>query len=253
MKTREEQLQEWRERRGIQRATLRQKPPSSSSIPHPPVAKPGVIPNSINSNKDAAYPNETRYSPCMDDKENATQDQGFGLSYGTAKDNQQGREPQRPSFMAPTMSSQQHTARQSFLHSAVSVQPRDSTASLGLQHDNSSGVGNLLRERMSILCRDSMVPQTNAEHVPRWSMMESDIGNPGDAKIPCLQSMAKSLFEAPEIQQQCDKALNWQLKSSKDGATKDSRIAELAELTKLARRLLKQVRLMLACTVQISI
>lgn len=56
-----------------------------------------------------------------------------------------------------------------------------------------------------------------------------------------LEELARQLFQVPETVAQCDRALSWQLKSSKDGATKDSRIAELAELTKLARRLLKQV------------
>lgn len=64
---------------------------------------------------------------------------------------------------------------------------------------------------------------------------------PGETKIPSLDALAAQLF-AQDLHQQCEKALTCQLKSTREGATKDTRIQELADLTKLTRRLLKHVR-----------
>eukprot|EP00951_Prasinocladus_malaysianus_P006921 scaffold49539_cov43-Prasinocladus_malaysianus.AAC.1 len=83
--------------------------------------------------------------------------------------------------MAPTKSSQRHTRVETSFTKVPTAKPaRDSLTALGLHEQPGSGAaGNLLRERMSILRRDSAAPTDGSSGVPRWSMADMDIGAPG--------------------------------------------------------------------------
>eukprot|EP00873_Tetraselmis_striata_P007567 jgi/Tetstr1/427831/TSEL_001803.t1 len=271
MKTREEQLQEWRERRGIHRPALKPRPlaAANTNAPGPPnpalrASEPAF--SALAAQKEANESMAKRPRVSVDgqaDKENAHAD--VKIEVAAPPSGPPPASPFRPitaSATVPARLSAPMALRPAQVPGAAQPHqanivpaPRDSllgqppTASQPAgtpSRQPSAGfgaAGNLLRERMSILRRESAAVPGNpgAESFSRLSFFDGDIGAPGVDNVTNLEELARQLFQVPETVAQCDRALGWQLKSSKDGATKDSRIAELAELTKLARRLLKQL------------
>jgi nucleolar protein 58 len=66
----------------------------------------------------------------------------------------------------------------------------------------------------------------------RASMMECvAFEEAGQWEAPSLAGLAEQLFSSPAFKDMCERGLNMQLKRTKDGATAETRIAELAGLS----------------------
>ncbi|PRW56860.1 P-loop containing nucleoside triphosphate hydrolase [Chlorella sorokiniana] len=98
-----------------------------------------------------------------------------------------------------------------------------------------SGVGGLAA-RLESLRRDSVRPSL-AGGAAAMQGVQFEAAAPID--MQALSRLALQLFDDEGFRQACDKGLNMQLTRSKDGATAEFRIQELAGLVKLLRRVLK--------------
>lgn len=103
-----------------------------------------------------------------------------------------------------------------------------------------AGLGGFggIAARLECLKRESYRPSVSGAGAAQQVQFESA----GPVDCQGLTKLALQLFEDEQFKQLCDKGLNAQLTRSKDGATQETKIQELADIVKLLRRGMKDLQ-----------